>query len=89
MNVTYEDRNGKAWRFNVDATPYQTLLFRRVLYAVRNVAQREQLSLSYLAAAEDNDAFLSNVEAVVLAALSERFTATPTPTPPSIYAVNL
>lgn len=87
--MTYEDRNGKAWRFNVDATPYQTLLFRRVLYAVRNVAQREQLSLSYLAAAEDNDAFLSNVEAVVLAALSERFTATPTPTPPSIYAVNL
>lgn len=85
MNVTYEDRNGKAWRFDVTATPYQTLLFRRVLCAVRDVARREALSLSYLADADANDAFLSTVEGVVLSALAERYktptASTPAPTP--------
>lgn len=85
MNVTHQDRNGKAWRFDVDATPYQTLLFRRVLRAIRDVGRGgEALSLSYLADADANDAFLSTVEGVVLSALSDRY-RTPTastPTPP-------
>lgn len=82
MNVTYNDRNGKAWRFEVDATPYQTLLFRRVLSAVRTVARREALSLVYLADADANEAFLSAVEGVVLSALSDRY-APPTPPTPA------
>lgn len=86
MNVEYRDRRGKVWRFDVAATPYQALLFRRVLYAVRNVAQRENLSLTYLADADNNDAFLSNVEAVVLAALSDRY-APPAPPPQPARAV--
>lgn len=77
MNVTYQDRNGETWRFDVDGTPYQAILFRRVLAAVRSVSQREALSLSYLADADANDAFLSDVEGAVLSALSKRYAATP------------
>lgn len=78
MNVTYQDRHGKAWRFDVPATPYQTLLFLRVLRAVHNVGGgAETLSLSYLADAEANDAFLSAVEGVVLSALYDRFPPQP------------
>ena len=84
MNVTYKDRNGKAWAFDVTATPYQAVLFRRVLYAVRSVAQREQFSLSYLANADENDAFLSKVEGAVLSGLLDHYAPTPQepPTPP-------
>lgn len=81
--MTHQDRNGKAWRFDVDATPYQTLLFRRVLRAIRDVGRGgEALSLSYLADAEANDAFLSTVEGVVLSALSDRY-KTPTASTPA------
>jgi len=81
--VTHQDRNGKAWRFDVDATPYQTLLFRRVLRAIRDVGRgAEALSLSYLADADANDAFLSTVEGVVLSALSDRY-KTPTASTPA------
>lgn len=77
MNVTYQDRNGETWRFNVDGTPYQAILFRRVLCAVRSVSQRVALTLPYLADVEGNDAFLSDVEGAVLSALSERYAPTP------------
>ena len=73
MNVTYQDRNGKSWRFNLNATPYQAVLFRRVLAAVRTVSQRVSLTLAYLADLDENDAFLSDVEGTVLSALSERY----------------
>lgn len=81
MNVTYEDRNGKTWRFNLNATPYQTLLFRRVLGVVRTVTQRVALTLAYLADLDENDAFLSDVEGTVLSALAEKYGATPPPAP--------
>lgn len=80
MIVTHKDRGGKTWRFAVDVTPYQAGLFRRALYAFRNVVKAEGLTLAYLADLEQNDAFLSEVEAVVLSALYARFPA-PDPTP--------
>jgi len=76
MIVTHKDRNGKAWRFDLrDATPYQMGLFRRVVYAVRNVVKAEGLTLAYLANLDGNDAFLDEIEAAVLSALSQRFPA--------------
>ena len=84
MIVTHKDRNGKAWRFDLrDATPYQMGLFRRVLYSVRNVVKAEGLTLAYLADLYGNDAFLDEIEAAVLAALSQRFPAPQEPPRPS------
>lgn len=83
MIVTHKDRDGKTWRFAVDVTPYQAGLFRRVLYAFRNVVKAEGLTLAYLADLERNDAFLSEVEAVVLSALYARFPAPQEPPRPA------
>lgn len=79
MNMTYKDRNGKVLGFDLNVTPYQAVLLRRVLNAVRATVQRLALTLPYLADVDENDAFLSDVEGTVLSALSERY-ALPRPT---------
>ncbi len=78
MVVRYTDTTGRKWSFGVQGTPYQIRIFRRVLSTFRGITGGERLSLSYLADFVGNDAFAADVEAVVLAALSQRF---PAPTP--------
>ena len=82
MNATYDDMNGRAWRFQVTGTPYQLLLFRKTLAALRRAVRAEQLTLSYLADPEGNDAFVAEVEAAALAGLAARYPDTSTPPPP-------
>lgn len=82
MNATYDDLNGKVWRFTVNGTPYQLLLFRKVLNALRRAVRAEQLTLSYLADVESNDAFVAEVEAAALSGLAARYPDTSQPPPP-------
>lgn len=55
----------------MDCTPYQAVLLRRMLSAIRSVGSREGLTLSYLANAAENDAFLAAAENAVLEALKD------------------
>ena len=83
--MTYTDRRGNPWRFKVP-TVYQSLLLARTLRAARSVGTRERLTLGYLAEAEENDAFLDEIETTMLSALSKRYPAQvqapPQPLPP-------
>ena len=55
----------------MDCTPYQAVLLRRMLSAIRSVGSREGSTLSYLANAAENDAFLAAAENAVLEALKD------------------
>ena len=69
MTIRHVDRTGHPWTFDIDCTPVQGRMFERLLLSARNVGNREELTLSYLAAVEENTAFRNVLEHVVLSAL--------------------
>lgn len=82
MIIRHVDRTGKPWTFNVDCTPIQGRMFERLLLYVRNMGNREELNLSYLAELDYNTAFRDGIENAVLSALQQwtgaaRIAATP------------
>lgn len=70
MTIRHVDRTGHPWTFDIDCTPVQGRMFERLLLSARNVGNREELTLSYLSAVEDNTAFRNEMEHAVLSALS-------------------
>lgn len=71
MDVTYTDRKGTPWVFSMNCTPYQANIFAKLLRAVRNMGNREALTLEYYDNFEDNEDFCEYVENVLLSALKD------------------
>jgi len=75
--VTHRDRRGNVWRFGINCTREQRETIRRALAGVRNMGNRDALTLSRLLADADNPdgnpAVFADVEAAMLRGLAERF----------------
>lgn len=71
MTIRHVDRTGKPWTFEIDCTPEQGQMFQRLLLSVRNIGNREELRVSYLAEWDSNTAFRNGMENAVLSALRD------------------
>lgn len=99
MRITHVDRTGKPWALDLNCTPVQGRMVKRLLEFVRCLGNREELTVTYLAEWEANTAFRNSLEHVVLSALREwdgtlkeppqpleEPTPTPEPEPPTTTA---
>lgn len=82
MDVTHSDRRGNAWVFPINCTPYQAGILVNLLRAVRNMGNREALTLKYYDNFDDNEAFCDYVEDVLLSALRDAPPREPLPQEP-------
>ena len=71
MVIRHKDRTGKTWTFQIDCTPVQGRVVKRLLEFVRCIGNREELTVTYLADWEANTAFRNTLEHVVLSAVQE------------------
>lgn len=83
MEIIHQDRNGNNWRFGIDCTERQADRIRGALAGVRNMGNRDALSMSAVMDADGSRAtaeLYAAVENALLQGLAERFPA-PEPQP--------
>ena len=78
MDIRHTDKDGNPWAFSIDCTPYQCEIFERAFVSVRNVGNRDKLTMRYYADYEANERFCRGVERAILSGLAAMF-------PPAVH----